>query len=154
MVLMKKKGVEKIISLVLVSHGSFSKGLAESAELIMGEQENVTTIGFHLGDDFDVLKQQIYDAVSDGLSKGEVLVLTDLKAGSPFNATVAVMCKLKFKHITGINLPTYLEILGDREFMELDEIMESIIEQGRETLENISDIITEVIDEEHCLGAY
>lgn len=130
-----------MISLVVVSHGTFSKGLTESAELIMGEQENVTAIGFNLGDNIEELRAKVRNAVTEARDRGdEVLVLTDIKSGSPFNVTVAAMCEMKFKHITGINLPTYLEILGVRDFMTLDEIMETIIEQGRESIEDMSDL--------------
>ena len=51
-----------MVSVIIVSHGFFSKELLGSAEMIIGTQEDVQTVGFHPGESIDSLKEQMASA--------------------------------------------------------------------------------------------
>lgn len=134
-----------MVQLIVVSHGSFSKALVESAELIVGELTDIETFGFNLGDDIDALRNDIADAVIRAQKKGEVLVLTDMLSGSPFNATASLMEKYQFEHLTGINFVIFLEILTSRDSRTARELVEMAVTSGRETIVDVNTYIKEVL---------
>ena len=93
-----------MIGILIVSHGSFSQSLLESAELIAGKQQNIKTLSLNFGDNISNLVLQIKNEINKLSKKSSgVLVLTDLLGGSPSNATAANMENLNFKCITGVN---------------------------------------------------
>lgn len=97
--------------IVLVSHGSFSKGLYETMEMVLGSQEKLAYIGLYPHQGIDELKANIEAEFKKADPDEEILVLTDLFYGSPFNAVVQLMSKWDVYHLTGINVPLLMEIL-------------------------------------------
>lgn len=130
-----------MIEIIVVSHGTLSESLVKSAELIAGEVDNVKAFGLHAGDDIDKFKAIIEEAIKKGTEESNVLVLTDLMYGTPFNVVSSLMDKYKFHHITGINLPIYLEIVTSRKIMGIDELCKTIKEIGPTSFVYINEII-------------
>lgn len=133
-----------MVEVILVSHGDYAKAMLESSELIMGEQENVHTFGFYLGESVDELRERIEEKISELIAENEVLVLTDMKSGSPFNATASLMGKYHFYHIAGINLPTFMEIMGTRNFSTAEQLCEMAMTEGRETMVDVNKLMEEM----------
>lgn len=126
-----------MIGVLIVTHGNFGKELLKSAELIIGEQENVEAIGFNHGDNVDELYSKVNKFIKK-LDKGEgVLVFTDLFGGSPSNATAINMKDLRFESISGVNLPMLIEALDIRTRSSLEEIVDMIIQVGVDGIKNI-----------------
>lgn len=134
-----------MVQLIVVSHGTFSKAILESAQLIVGEQQDVETFGFHLGDSIDELRSDIASAIERAQEKGEVLVLTDMLSGSPFNATASLMERYQFEHLTGINFVIFLEILMSRDIRTAKELVEMAVTSGKETIVDVNAYIKEVL---------
>ena len=67
-----------MFDVILVSHGSFARAVLESAELICGDQERVKTYGLHLGESVDVFRDMVRGGIAESLTRGEVLVLSDI----------------------------------------------------------------------------
>lgn len=133
-----------MFEVIIVTHGSLAQALHKTAELIVGEREGVQTFGLNLGDSVDVFAEQVKEAIEKSLAKGDVLVLTDMQSGSPCNVTTAAMLDNKFRHITGVNLPMVIEVLGSYEFMDIEETCNSILEIGRDSVKDINKLIEEV----------
>lgn len=133
-----------MIQLILVTHGDFAQALLESAEMIIGKQENVRTLGLHLGDDVNGLREKVRRAVEEAGEEEDTIVLTDMKSGSPFNVTASQMETHRFHHITGLNLPILLEILDRRQFETAEEICGSIVENGKATIIDVNQLLEEV----------
>lgn len=133
-----------MFEVIIVTHGTLAAALLQTAQLIVGEKSGVQTFGFELGDSIDKLADDVENAVSAALEKGDVLVITDLKSGSPFNVTVRSMCNHQFRHITGVNLSMLIEVLGSREFMSLEETVESAMEAGKEAVLDINKYLEEL----------
>lgn len=64
--------------LVLISHGDFSAALKASAEMIMGPQDDIATVGLQPNEGPEDFRTK-FEAAIAGESK--VTVLADLKAG-------------------------------------------------------------------------
>ena len=97
--------------IILISHGSFSKGLYETMEMVLGKQEKLSYVGLYPHQGVDVLKENIKKEFDKAEDNEEILVLTDLFYGSPFNAVVQLMNEYDVYHLTGINVPLLMEIL-------------------------------------------
>jgi PTS system mannose-specific IIA component len=132
-----------MIGIVIVTHGKFGLEILKSAELIVGKQTNVKTLSLEYGDNIDNLKEDIFKAIVELKKENEVLVFADLFAGSPANSTAINMEKLKFKCITGVNLPMIIEAFSLRNNNELsiDEIVESCLSSGMDGIKDLDKIL-------------
>lgn len=123
-----------MVNLVMVTHGDLAVALKETAEMLVGEQEHISMFGLHLGDSVDALRMQVSEELEHLSGQGEVLVLTDMMFGSPFNISCSLMSKFDFEHLTGINLPVLLEILSSRDGLTAKELVEVALKAGPGTL--------------------
>lgn len=63
----------------------------------------------------DGLRYRIKESILQSESRGqEVLVLTDLMNGTPFNTMMQLQGECGFSHFTGVNFPLLLEVLNRR----------------------------------------
>ena len=122
------------IAIVIGTHGWAAEQLLKTAEMLLGEQENVGWIDFVPGENAETLIEK-YQAQLTKLdtSKG-VLFLVDTWGGSPFNAASRVVLdKENYDVIAGVNIPMLVETLMARDddpaFAELVGIA---VETGRE----------------------
>lgn len=126
-----------MIGILIVTHGNLGRELLKSAELIMGEQVNVKTLGLNHGDDIDDLYNCINNEIKQ-LDEGEgVLVLTDLFGGSPSNVTAASMRDQRIESISGVNLPMIIEALNSRAYHNLEALVEKVMRTGVDGIKNI-----------------
>ena len=76
----------------------------------------------------------------------EVLVLTDLMYGTPFNTMVELQKDYKFYHITGVNLPMLLEAINSRNEGTLAEMVENIIHVAKTGVVDVQKLFDEMGD--------
>lgn len=127
--------------LMIVTHGNLSSALLATAEMIVGRQEDVVTFGVDLGCSLEKLTEDIRKAMAMLTASGEqVIVLTDIFFGTPFNIIMSMSEEYEFQHITGVNLSILLEILIRRNELQGSDIHE-ILEQGRSGIIDCSEII-------------
>lgn len=127
---------------ILVSHGDLAKSMFGSAQMIVGDQENVSAFGLYPTDDIGGLKDKIEKAIEE-INDQEVICFTDLFSGSPFNAVVGLMGQYPIRHITGMNLPLILEALMLRmnEENTKEMICNKLIEQAPATFIDVNDYL-------------
>lgn len=133
-----------MVEVILVSHGSYAKAMLESSELITGEQKNVTAFGFDLGENVEDLKNRIEERIKEIKSRtpeADILVLTDMKSGSPFNVTTRLMEDYQFEHVAGVNLPLLLEVLVTRDDATAKEMKDMMMEMGSETIVDVNKLM-------------
>lgn len=127
-----------MVGLILVTHGNFSQEILNSAELILGKQEKVVTLGLNHGDSIEKLKDDVRKALNE-LEEGQgVLVLTDLFGGSPTNVTAANMKEKRFECLTGLNLPMLIEALTSRSTCLFEKLAQRCREAGISGIKNLS----------------
>ncbi|ACD22400.1 MULTISPECIES: PTS sugar transporter subunit IIA [Clostridium] len=122
-----------MIGILLVTHGKFSEEIVKSAELIVGKQEKILTLGLQHGDSVEMLGDKVKESVKSLEDGDGVLVLVDLMGGSPYNVVALNSSKLldiNFRCITGVNLPMLLEAITMREIYNLDDLTDHCIEIG------------------------
>jgi PTS system mannose-specific IIA component len=129
-----------MVGFLIVSHGAFAEGLGDAAQMIMGEQDNLVTLGLQPDQSPENLKSKMKSAV-ERLDQGEgVLVLVDLFGGTPGNtAAYLLQMENELEVLTGINLPLLLELLNLRSFQSIDELVDSAKSLAGEGFKVLSD---------------
>lgn len=74
-----------MVELVVITHGNLAFALKETSEMLLGEQEHIAVFGLQLGESIEELRDQAAEAIGRACEAGEVLVITDMISGSPFN---------------------------------------------------------------------
>lgn len=143
------------MQIILVSHGSFSKGLYETMEMVLGPQKDLYYVGLYPEQGIDILKENIVEKIKKAKNGEETLVLTDLFYGSPFNAVVQLMSNYDLYHITGINVPLLMEILMMRgNGKTAAEICNQALELAGSTVKDVkkylSDLLASEEEDEEC----
>lgn len=137
------------MKVIAVSHGSFSKGLVESVQMLVGEQENLTAYGLYPENTVESLTEELERELKAVPEGEEILFLTDLFHGSPFNAVVSLMRDYKFHHITGINLPLAITILLERDSAaSAEELCRKIESMAAETVLYVNKLFEEEKEDE------
>lgn len=141
--------------IILVSHGSFSKGLYQTMEMVLGPQENLSYVGLYPEQGVDILKENIEKEFKEAKENEEILVLTDLFYGSPFNAVVKLMNKYDVYHLTGINVPLLMEILIMRSNgKNAEEICEEAMKLAGSTVQDVRKYLADMMkmeeEDEEC----
>lgn len=120
-----------MIGVVIVTHGSLASALLNTVELIMGKQEQITTVAFETGQAVIDLQTRITRAVTQVDSGHGILILVDILGGSPYNASAMVMMEQEnIEMITGVNVPMLFEVLPVRTG-KLESVVEVALGGGR-----------------------
>lgn len=137
------------MKIIVVSHGSFSKGLIESVQMLAGEQENLVAYGLYPEETVTVLTEKLEKEILNTSKDEEILFLTDLFHGSPFNAVVSLMKDYTFAHVTGINLPLMLGvILGRHANKSIQEICDEMITSASDTVIDVNKLLEDNEEDE------
>jgi len=127
--------------IVVFTHGLLGKELVNTAGLIVGEQEDIKAFALMPGCDLAQLKSQVSEAI--GNSK-DVLVLTDLLYGTPFNMVSSLSETHDFHHITGANLTMVTEAINrkDSTTETLEEALPEILNTTKEGIVSVDDLFS------------
>lgn len=121
------------IAIVIGTHGWAAEQLLKTAEMLLGEQQNVGWIDFVPGENAETLIEKYHARLADlDTSKG-VLFLVDTWGGSPFNAASRIVVdKEQYEVIAGVNIPMLVETLMARDDdPAFDELVAIAVETGR-----------------------
>lgn len=136
-------------AIVVGSHGSFSKELINSAEMICGKQTNIGCVTFHPGESADDLVGKYEEVVSKLDCKEGVLFAVDLFGGSPYNAASRIAINhTNMDIVTGINLPIALELFAMHNFSSVDELVQIALQSSTETIRSFKETMKELEVEE------
>jgi len=129
-----------LIGILLITHGDFAKGLKNSTELIIGQNDKFETMGLYHGDSIDEFGEKVLESIIELDSGDGTLVFSDLYCASPFNVTATNSKNLKehnYRSISGVNLPMLIEALTMRDNMDLDEITDHVMNCGKEGIKEL-----------------
>ena len=99
------------MKVIVVSHGSYARGLVDTVQMIAGKQEDLEAFGLESEESVDTLKEKIRQSIEQASQEEEILILTDIFYGSPFNTVISLMPEYDLYHVTGINLPLMMEVI-------------------------------------------
>lgn len=130
-----------MLGIVIATHGNFSDGIKDAAEVIMGSVENIATVNLNPGDSVENLGDKIKDSILHVNQGDGVIVLVDLVSASPYNQSVLATSKLdsqisdKVYIVGGVNLPMLLEVINHQILQtEIEMVANLAIEQAKESI--------------------
>ncbi|MFD3155963.1 PTS sugar transporter subunit IIA [Haloimpatiens sp. FM7330] len=122
-------------NIIIVSHGTMAKGVFEAASMIYGNLENTNYVCLEKNMGIQSFKEKLNGLIEKIKDSEQIIVLADLKGGSPFTTTTTLLSEKnllgKSKIISGLNLPMLLSLL----FIEneiSDKEVEEIIEASKD----------------------
>lgn len=126
---------QKMVGIILASHGEFANGILQSGSMIFGEQEDVKAVTLQPSEGPDDLRKKLEAAISTFQDPNEVLFLIDLWGGTPFNQANGLLQGHEdhWAVVTGLNLPMLIESYASRFSMNTaHEIAKHITQVARE----------------------
>ena len=129
----------------MVSHGSYAKGLVDTVQMIAGEQEDLEAYGLEPEECVETLKEKIRHSVEQTREGEEILVLTDIFYGSPFNTVISLMAEYDLYHVTGVSLPLMMEvIMGRYAGKHAQQICKELLKAAPDTVQDVRELYKEV----------
>lgn len=119
------------LRVIILSHGEQSAGMLNTAEMLVGEQQNVVTYGLMPAQSVADLTAAIENEVKE-YGAENIIFMSELMHGSPFNAVVSLTREYDLYHITGINLAMLLSVLLERN--NEDATAKSVCEEALATV--------------------
>ena len=147
------------MKVIVVSHGSYARGLVDTAQMIAegasiidigGESTRpghvqISTFGLEPEESVDTLREKIRESIEQTSEGEEVLILTDLFYGSPFNTVISLMSEYNLYHVTGINLPLMMEVvMGRYAGKSAQEVCKDLLKAAPETVKDVRELYKEV----------
>ncbi|MFV0498422.1 MAG: PTS sugar transporter subunit IIA [Bacilli bacterium] len=124
------------MKIVIVTHGKFGIELLESAKMIIGQVSNMTAVAFTLDDSLESLKVKIENSIEN---EKEILILTDIKGGTPFNVSYLLSTiNSNIEVMYGVNLPLVLSV---------STLMSSGVSEFDSIFDNYNDLIGKIEEE-------
>jgi PTS system mannose-specific IIB component len=135
------------IAIVIGTHGWAAEQLLKTAEMLLGEQENVGWIDFVPGENAETLIEKYTAQLSRLDTSSGVLFLVDTWGGSPFNAASRIVVdKEQYEVVAGVNIPMLVETLMARDDNPtFDELVALAVETGREGVKALKAKPVEVV---------
>ena len=104
-----------MVGIVLASHGGFADGIAQSAQMLFGEQKDFAHVILKPSEGPDDIRGKMEKAIASFENQDEVLFLVDLWGGTPFNQANGLAEKHdKWAIVAGMNLPMVVQALTER----------------------------------------
>ncbi|MGM3187558.1 PTS mannose transporter subunit IIAB [Musicola paradisiaca] len=121
------------IAIMLCTHGSTAGPLLKTAEMILGEQQNVGWIDFVPGENVEILMEKYQAKLAELDTSEGVLFLVDTWGGSPFNAASRLVNnKQRYEVVAGVNIPMLAETFMARDDdPAFEELVSIAVEAGR-----------------------
>ena len=126
--------------IIVTGHGNIATGIGSAVKLVFGQPEKFYTVDFTEDTTPEQLEEKILDKVNE-IRKGStdngngVLILSDIAGGTPFKTASLISVKNEnIRVISGMNLPMILEVLCEREGMELEELYSHAMATGKDEI--------------------
>lgn len=118
--------------ILFTAHGNFPSGLYSSLKLIAGDVNNIKIVDFLENDGTEGLDKKLNAALNELSIYENIVILTDLAGGTPFNRSVLLTNeKENIKVIAGTNFQM-LYTAGFSENSNLDDLVDEIVNAGKE----------------------
>lgn len=132
---------------IIAAHGEFAKGLKSGLDLVVGQMSNLRVVNFIEGDTYDTIDKALNEAYDDLKDSKNILIITDLKGGTPFNRSVSLFNdKDNVRVLSGLNFAlTYQALVSEEE--DIDIYLNEVIETGKESIDYFAILAKEEDDE-------
>lgn len=134
---------DKMIGMVLVTHGRLAAEFIDALEHVVGPQEKVAAVCIGPDDDMERRRHDILTSVGEVDDGGGVVVLTDMFGGTPSNLAISIMKEARVEVIAGVNLPMLIKLASLRGSHSMTEAVALAQEAGRKYINVASRLLNE-----------
>lgn len=131
-------------NIILLTHGEFSKGIAQSCRFILGDVPNLTALSITLDESVEQTKAMIEDAWKAFGNSDPTILITDIPGGSTTQSAIGILSgHPDFYLVSGLCLGmllslAMLELTDDRE--ENLRNIRAVVEEAKDTLLLVNDV--------------
>lgn len=138
-----------MIRVILVSHGELCKGMLNSLQMLLGPQENIAAYSIYPEQTTDDLAKELRKEVETHGAEN-IIFMSELKHGSPFNAVVSLTRDYDLYHITGTNLATLMTVITERDDdgATPEAICAAAMETAQESIVDVRAMLSNADEEE------
>ena len=119
---------------IFASHGTFANGLLNSVELILGKQPDIHTLCAYVEEEVD-LTQQVEALMARFPAQDELIVITDIFAGSVNNEFVRFLSRPHFHLLSGLNLPLIIDLLISAAEDNTEKLITEALTNAKESIQ-------------------
>ena len=127
--------MEKELEILLLTHGDWGKYIIEAGKMIVGNVDRVSQISLNPADTFEEFYEKVEKKVSE-MKEGS-LIITDIFGGTTTNVAAKLSLSYNINIISGLNAPLLFEALLNIDSINEDEVLDSIVEEGKDSCKNI-----------------
>ena len=128
---------------VLLTHGEFSKGIAQSCEFILGNVSDLKALSITMETSMEQAADMLREAV-ESFGNQKVIVVTDMAAGSTTQAALRIIPEYENVYLlTGLNLGLLIGLLMTDLTDQKEEnikLLKSIAAQAKDTILFLNDM--------------
>ena len=133
---------DRMIGIVLVTHGNLGREFIAALEHIVGPQQCVVAVCISADDDMEKRRAEILESAKICDTGDGVIVLTDMFGGTPSNLGISIMEQARVEVLAGVNLPALVKLASVRN-RPIAEAVRMAQEAGRKYITVASRILAE-----------
>ena len=139
-----------MVQIIVASHGPLSASIVKSASLIAGSSSiaDIKTISITMETSVEEARKAIETVLDSFNENDDILALTDIYGGSITRVISDYIGVRKIDVITGVNLGILLEAILMKDTLEYDELVNYLIENGKNGIRHINTELESEGDEE------
>lgn len=139
-----------MVQIIVASHGPLSASIVKSASLIAGSSSiaDIKTISITMETSVEEARKAVETVLDSFDENDEILALTDIYGGSITRVISEYIGVRKIDVITGVNLGILLEAILMKDTLEYDELVNYLIENGKNGIRHINTELESEGDEE------
>lgn len=99
-----------MVTTLIVTHGGLAQELMAAAETIVGSLQSFRVVTLDWTDTFEEARRKTLDVLDDLDPDGQVLILTDMYGGTPYNVAASLVEPGRVEVVTGVNLPMVVRL--------------------------------------------
>lgn len=124
-----------MVSTVILTHGGLAEELLQAARTIVGEMPRFHAVTLDWDDSFEEASRKTELALQRIDAEDEVLILTDMYGGTPYNVAAAIVEAGRLEVVTGVNLPMVVRLgCPDVEGMDVGQLATWIQAKARRSI--------------------
>lgn len=133
--------------IIIASHFKLAEGMKQTLEFIAGPKDNVQALSAYV--DNKPIEKEISTLLEEASADDEVIIFTDMLAGSVNQKFFPYKERPHTHIITGMNLPAVLAITltPEDEYLSEDRVR-ALISEAKDQLIYVNDIKTEMSDDD------
>lgn len=129
--------------ILIATHGKFAEGIVSSAEIILGNQDNLFFINAYVDD--LTLDQKFEQFFVEHITEGDTLIIfTDIYGGSVNQAAAKYLQSKEINIISGLNLPLLLEVIMLADSIITPEKLKEVTADAKEQIIYVNDQLLQV----------